>query len=192
MQVHIYEGHPTGHIAWSFGSRYFSFHPGDKRVDLGLMQLPLPGTPIQGRVHAHTPSLLNTETDLRKYPISNHAHFFFELSNFDVDRADEFSNDLFLSDMPYILWDSLNDIGSINCVTTSIMIFAQSMPKFLPSIWHEKWGRIFDDIKSKALSNGDWIGHVIKNPYNDLMYVHQFREMIEDLVKEGIATSLER
>lgn len=187
MQVHIYEGDPTGHVAWSFRSRYFSFHPGDKRVDLGSMQLPLPGGAKQGRVHAHSPSLLNPGTDLIKYPLSNHTHYIFDLDKFDAGRADQFSNELFLTDLPYILWDDLNDIGSINCVTTSIMIFALSMPEDLPSDWCGKWGSIFNDIKSKSSSGKNWIGHILKNPYPNLMYVHQFREMIEDLEKGGLA-----
>lgn len=190
LQAYIFEGDPTGHVSWGFGQRYFSFHPGEKRLDLGPITAPLPGGAKLIRGSAFSPALLNTETDKRKYPTPSHKQFGFKMDSFDTVRAEDFANHLFLSDLPYILWDGIHDIGTINCVTTSIMIFAMSMPTITDTTWTKKWGPIFDELKRKSIDpnqvNG-WINHTINNPYPQLMYVHQFREMMEDLVAANIA-----
>lgn len=186
VQVHIYSRGPTGHIAWQFGDQYVSFNHGQTIVDLGSVDLPLPGGSVRGRAQAKEPKFPTLEQDEAKYVDEENPRISIVVSGCDGDIAGLFAVDLVKTRFPYVLWET-DEIGSINCVTTSLMIFAVMLPRPpWPAAWAEKWGGVFEKIAAsrKGAADIDWVGQITREPFPELMYVDQFREMIEDWQRE--------
>lgn len=178
--LHHYRGQSTGHIAWTINGRYFSFQPehSGRSIDLERGPVPLPGGERVFMMTARPSMNATAARDVAKY-----AAFEPELITIegcDAARAEQFLDDLLAVRLPYILWDQTY-IGSINCVTSAIMIFTVMLPDRLPSLWEAKWGAIFRKIRAVGRQpGGDWPGHVIKNAEPTLMYVEQVAQMARE------------
>ncbi len=186
VQVHIYSGGPTGHIAWQFGDAYVSFNKGKKIIDIGSVELPLPSGNVPGRAQVSRPDFRKEDQDLAKYVDAKNPRVSIKITGCDDGLAGRFAVDLINSRLPYVLWE-LDKIGSINCVTTSIMIFAVMMPPApWPPAWDAKWGKAFAKIASlrPQAADEDWVGRITREPFPELMYVDQFGEMIKDWQRE--------
>lgn len=186
VQVHIYSRGPTGHIAWQFGGAYVSFNKGKRIADAGSVQLPLPTGTVPGRALVSHPEFRSEADDVAKYTDANHRRVSITVTGCDEDLAGRFAVDLIKAQLPYVLWDP-HRIGSINCVTTSLMIFAIMMPPGpWPADWDAKWGSVFTQIATlrREATEADWVGRITREPFTELMYVDQFREMIEDWQRE--------
>ncbi len=179
-KLHIYSHGLTGHIAWQLDGAYFSFHPGEKISDLGSMDLPLPSGAKTCKVSAHRRQLRDEEHDRATYRADKNSSSVIELPGLNAVAAAMFIQDFMDSDLPYILWDNKHDVGAINCVTTSIMIFHIALPLDWPSGWDSTWGDSFRRLRELAKQNDDWIEEAIRKPVPELMQVSQFHQMALD------------
>lgn len=186
IQVHIYSGGLTGHIAWQFGDAYVSFNRGKKTHDLGSVTIPLPAGDVRGRAQASEPKYGSKEQDEAAYVDAEHPCTSIEITGCDADRGGLFARDFINGRLPYVLWGP-DEIGAINCVTSSVMICAVMMPPApWPAAWESKWGGPFATIAAARLQSAkvDWVGQIIRDPFSELMYVDQFKEMIADWQRE--------
>lgn len=177
-RLFIYPVGSTGHVAWTLNGHYVSFHPGDKLTDLGSRELPLPAGLISGRVYAHEPRYDKISEDEVRYGTSTPP---LDLPNLDENAGAHLAGAFIGWKIPYILWDPAQ-IGAINCVTFSILLFAVMLPQTLPQAWDDKWGDIFDDIRHHGARGGDWLKHVFTAPVPELMHVAQIKEMADDWI----------
>lgn len=171
--IFIYGGSSTGHVAWEINGGYVSFHPGDEIADLGSCELPLPGGTIKGRATARTSRLAERDADEKEYGPPT----IIELDGLDHNLGAHLCGDFIGLRFPYILWNP-GEVGSINCVSTSILWFTVMLPEVLPAAWDERWGSIF-----RALRNQDskgWIDQIWGVPFPDLMHVHHIEAMARD------------
>jgi len=182
VQVHFYSGGLTGHIAWQFGNAYASFNKGEKVADAGSVELPLPGGTRRGRAIVSLPDFRKETSDLAEYVDEINPRVTIRVTACNEALAGLFAKDLITTRLPYVLWNP-TDFGSINCVTTSIMIFAVMLPpEPWPVAWDAKWGNVFRSIASMRweAAGKDWIDRITHEPFPQLMYVDQFKEMVED------------
>jgi hypothetical protein len=183
ITLHFYRGQATDHIAWTINGEYFSFAPARGRgsVPLGSVNTPFRGGEMVTKMSAQPSKNSTQQHDEATYTAA--APELIEIEGCDSDRAALFVQDLLADPLPYILW-SPNDIGSINCVTSAIIIFTIMLPEDLPTLWDSKWGGIFERIRTiGSHKDADWVEHVIRNADPNLMYPDQVADMARSWIE---------
>lgn len=184
VEVFIYLKGLTNHVAWRINGDYVSFHPGAKLTDLGSRRLPLPGGAMNVHAWGTVPAYETIQQDQTRYGIVSPI----VLTGLDGNTGAQMAGEFRLEGVPYILWDPAC-IGSINCVTLSIVLLNVMLPERLPQVWDDKWGGFFRKIREHGATGGDWLETVFQSPSPDLMHVSQVGDLAADWVNAQGATA---